>query len=147
MHIEYVKKRGNAEQTIYQGQISFGSHTQSTGLGSCICLILFSEKLKIGGLSHIVGHKTNIGPYNFPDDVIKQFQAHQARDGIKDPGYFIIGGSDPCAGILGTVEGELQKNNMKYALIDVLGRYHRQVILFPKESKITIYKETLGTYS
>ncbi|MGM5482713.1 MAG: hypothetical protein ACQESF_04590 [Nanobdellota archaeon] len=147
MIIEFDKEVYKTEQTIYQGQISFGYHTQSTYLGSCISIILFSKEFKIGGLSHIVGHKTKIGNYNLPNEVIEQFQAYRTEYRIKDPYYFIVGGSNSCKQILEMTKKELQKNEIKYSLGDVLGKYHRKVSLIPKKSKIKIYKKRLYAFS
>ncbi|MFW6220261.1 MAG: hypothetical protein ACOC3X_01170 [Nanoarchaeota archaeon] len=142
--IEYINKLYKCKNIIHQGQISFGNYDQATYLGSCISLILFSSELKMGGLSHIVEHITNIGKYNFANEVIDKYLEIKKNYKLFDSKYYIVGGSSTCEHVFKNTKIELEKNNIKYKIIDVLGNYHRSICLIPKENTIKIFKKGFG---
>lgn len=143
MIFEEIHKDRNSQQSIFQGQISFGSHSQSTFLGSCISLILFSDRHRLGGLSHIVGRETSLGRYSLPEQAVDEMLRLQIRHGIDDPEFYLIGGSTSCRFVLEGLEYSLKRREVHYEKKDVLGSYHRKVILIPEERKVQIYRKGL----
>ncbi len=46
---------------------------------------------------------------------------------------YVIGGSDAAGHVLNETLGELETRGIRYELVDVSGRYHRKLILFPEQ--------------
>jgi hypothetical protein len=144
MDIVYVKPPVKSEEKIFVGQIAgFGSHTQSTHLGSCVSLILYSARLRKGCISHIGGSKHSMGPYNFPNEVLAYESELEKQYSIPDPFYYVIGGSDSSIPLAQMTEDELKEHKKRYKIVDVGGRFYRAVKLIPLEARIEIHKMSL----
>ncbi|MEW6239080.1 MAG: hypothetical protein AB1656_27175 [Candidatus Omnitrophota bacterium] len=126
---------------ICQGQISFGAHTQLTYLGSCVSIIIFSLSRNAAGLSHVVGHVTQMGKYNLAWQVLDYYQQVLSKFGTFE--YYLIGGSDFCKHVLQETEDELAKRRIQYTKLDVLGNYYRRVLILPKERTIKLFKKVI----
>ncbi len=142
LHFEYTEERVRGEESIHQGQVSFGTHSQFTYLGSCISLIVMSQYKNVGGLSHIVGRETILGRYNFAGQVLDYFKQLASKHGPFS--YYLVGGSDGCEFVLQDTEYQLNTRQLEYTKIDVLGLYYRQVLLIPSKRKVKIYKKTVS---
>ncbi|RJP34485.1 MAG: hypothetical protein C4527_02125 [Candidatus Omnitrophota bacterium] len=138
---EFIEKIIHGKETIQQGQVSFGEHSQSTHLGSCVSIIVLSKSRNVGGLSHVVGRETSIGDYNFAEMVIDYFQSLEKPFGPFD--YYAVGGSDNCLFVLEDVERQFNLRMIHYEKLDVLGMYYRHVLLIPQEHKLMIHKKSL----
>ncbi len=143
VHFALTQDSLQAETVIYQGQISYGAQTQLTYLGSCVAIILFSKEYEFAALSHIVGHTTSIGSYNHAHEVLDFYQRELIS---KAPfAYFLIGGADRCVHVLEEVRRELDKREILYKELDVLGNYYRRVFVDPGNQEILLMKKDLFT--
>ena len=141
MKIEYTPIRMSCHETITQGQVTrFSQQTQMTWLGSCISLILFSEKEKKAIISHITGNNKH-GPFGMPDKVLDHYRSIDRR--IQDPEYLMIGGTDKAPLAYDLTTRELNSRCIDYIEADVLGEYHRRIIVIPTESLLQIHKTPL----
>ncbi len=140
MDVEYIFEPVKTDKRIGQAEISFGEFSQHTYLATCISIVVFSDEKRIGGLSHIVGRKTNIGPFPMPQETIDQLKIHIVNYCIIDPRYYIVGGMANCKHILEMTEGVLRMNRIEYDKVDVLGEKYRNIFLLPEERKLKILK-------
>lgn len=122
-----------------QGEITFGETPQSTNLGSCLSLILYSKEKGLGGLSHIVGYGER-GRFKYIDEVLKEFNYLCDVNHITDQQYFLIGGSDNTPHVYENCIDTLDREGINITEQDVLGKYHRRVSLFPQEEKLFVYR-------
>lgn len=138
MIFQYIDNKLKVDERIYQGQISFGAHAQSTYLGSCVSIIALSNRGNFGGLSHVVGHRTSIGDHNLAHQVLDVFQEREKTSGPYS--YFVIGGSERCRHVLDEVDAELGKRRIRHIKLDILGLYFREVYFFPRSRTIKLRK-------
>ncbi len=141
IRFELANAHLRGDETIYQGQISFGPHSQLTYLGSCVAIIIFCKKWDYAGLSHVVGHKTRIGDFNLAHEVLDFYQKLAVEHAPFE--YYLIGGSDNCAHVLSNTETELKRRNITYRCLDVLGMSYRQVKIIPRDRTILLYKKRM----
>jgi chemotaxis receptor (MCP) glutamine deamidase CheD len=125
---------------VEDGFFHFGRDPQQTILGSCVSIIIASRQNLLAGLSCIVGRKSS-GPFNYPNAVLNYFQEYVEKYSLHGVQYCAIGGSDSNKWILDMVLNECKKRKIDCSLLDVLGSYHRQVLLIPEQGKIQIYKK------
>jgi len=95
----------------------------------------------IAGLSHVVGHVTQLGKYNLAWQVLDYYQHALAKYGAFE--YYLIGGSDFCKHVLQETENELSNRRIYYKKLDVLGSYYRRVLILPKERTIKLFKKAI----
>jgi chemotaxis receptor (MCP) glutamine deamidase CheD len=139
MDVEYTTNYLIGNERIYQGEITeFNNNTKSTILGSCVSVILFSEELKKGCISHILGVKLEDKQFGLGKQVIEEYQNIEKKNSLKDAIYYIIGGSKNVPSAYDQTIYELEKKKIKYEIIDVLGKFTRKIMLIPKESKLLI---------
>jgi hypothetical protein len=155
MITKHPRKPDYTTTEIYGGQVSFGRDPNRTSLGSCISIILLSDTLKIGGLSHIVGHEKNNdtsnlirGPHVYPNQVLDEYCKYIDSYHITDPNFYIVGGSNRCPQVLEMTENELIHRQITYTPLmdkndkpDLLGQYWRQVILLPEKITIKLFRK------
>ncbi len=139
IHLEFKDHRQGGKQALQQGEVSFGDYSQSTHLGSCISIVVLSMHQNLGGLSHIVGRKTNFGAYNFVEEVLDYFTGLEQRYGPFE--YYVAGGAESCRFVLDEVEREFRHRSIPYTKLDVLGMFYRNLLLVPTTRTLYIHKK------
>ncbi|MFX1311421.1 MAG: chemotaxis protein CheD [Promethearchaeota archaeon] len=127
---KYISSKAHIKITIY-------------GLGSCIALILFDEKCKVCGMSHILLPKANPNkslryPHKYADLSVKLLINELISHGAKKENIqaIVVGGSkifnldENSIGInnIEVVKKELEKFKIKIVNKDIGGSYGRTVI-------------------
>lgn len=137
MNIEYVNNL-NMINNIGLGQIEYNTLPISTSLASCVSIMLYSEKLKKGALSHITGFNFQNRKYCHPNQVLEKYLEIIEIDKIHDPTFHVSGGCLNAPKVYINTLNELEKNGIEYKILNELNHNHRRILFHPKESKIKI---------
>ena len=121
------------------GEIYFGNEPVKTTLGSCVSIIMYSERESLAAVSHIVGHK-NHSEYSLSYEVLDKFEELFEQHYKVNPEYYVLGGVDNLKYIFYKTLDELVRRNKEFNVLDSLGDMHRTIIVCPQNAEILMRK-------
>ena len=126
---------------IEQGCVCAGGMPQQVLLRSCICVGFYFAEARKGATSHITGFGEQGG--HDPGGALAQLELALAGEGLEmAEGYcFLLGGADIARHVYDRTVKELGARGIRYETIDVLGRFHRKVLLEPMAARLTLFKK------
>jgi chemotaxis methyl-accepting protein methylase/chemotaxis receptor (MCP) glutamine deamidase CheD len=126
---------------IEQGAVCAGVMPQQVLLRSCICVGFYFAAARVGAMSHITGFAEEGG--HDPKGALDLLERALARQGLALGGAycFILGGAGVARHVYDRTVEELARRKLTYEALDVLGRFHRKVLLEPEAGRLTLFKK------
>lgn len=136
--------RLNRGQRVEQGGVHVGFGPMHTILRSCLCVGMHHASSKVGGISHITGFSQEDG--HSPEGAVQLLLRALRRQGVEaaECEWFLLGGSEPARHVHDAAVACLKASGIGYETLDVLGRYHRKLMLDPAASLLQLYKKPAG---
>ena len=127
---------------VQQGEVFVGKQAQLTLLRSCVCIGFYHAKRRLGAISHITGFQTQGG--HSPAGALQLLTQGLRQHGLLPDTCqcFLIGGDISSAPLYQSVCALLKKEQIPFEPVDVLGHYHRKILLDPAEGVLTLFKRT-----
>ncbi|MFW6256495.1 MAG: CheR family methyltransferase [Candidatus Sumerlaeota bacterium] len=129
---------------IQQGETYVGTEVQGTYLKSCMCVGFYHGERGIGAISHITAFRDD-GAHT-PAGALSELEKKLKKFGLRpgDCQCFLIGGVDKARHVYERTASELTRRGIPYKILDVLGEYHRKLLLDPSTGKLLLYKKAGG---
>ncbi len=126
---------------IQQGEVHVGPEAQMTYLRSCVCVGLYHPGHHLGALSHITGFNENGG--HDARGALGEIERRLARQGLRleDCECFVIGGTDTARHVYDSTVRELRHRGLRFRELDVLGSFHRKLLLDPADGRLDLFKK------
>jgi chemotaxis protein methyltransferase CheR len=125
---------------IQQGHVHVGPEPQQTYLRSCVCVGFYHPTRHLGALSHITGFSEHGG--HAAPTAVREIESRLARYGLRlaDCECFVIGGAAIARHVYDSAVHELRHRGLQFRELDVLGSFHRKLLLNPKDGKLELFK-------
>lgn len=132
----------HSAQRIQQGEVYVGTEEQGTILKSCTCIGFYNAGKSIAAISHITGFSQDAG--HCAEGALQAMKKGLRKHGLdfSDCECFLIGGATRARYVFDQVEATLRAAGIRYKEFDILGDFHRKLMLDPKTGLITLYKKS-----
>ena len=125
---------------VLQGQVHVGPEPQQTYLRSCVCVGFYHPTRRLGALSHITGF-SEAGGHSAPA-ALRELESRLTQHGLRlaDCECFVIGGAELARHVFDSAIRELRDRRLQYRELDVLGTFHRKLLLNPQDGTLALFK-------
>ena len=130
---------------ILQGQVHVGPEPQQTYLRSCVCVGFYHPTRHLGAISHITGFSEQGG--HAAPAALREIEHRLAPHGVElaDCECFVIGGAELARHVYDSAIRELRHRKLPFRELDVLGSFHRKLLLSPKDGNLQLFKSQPAT--
>ena len=106
----------------------------------------YHSGLHLGALSHITGFGKDEG--HDAQGALREIEKRLLCHGLclKRCECFVIGGVDAARHVYDDVIGELNQQDLQFCELDVLGSFHRKLMLDPVEGKLDLFKKSTALW-
>jgi chemotaxis methyl-accepting protein methylase/chemotaxis receptor (MCP) glutamine deamidase CheD len=127
---------------IQQGEVHVGPEPQQTYLRSCVCVGFYHSTLHVGALSHLTGFSEDGG--HGPRGALRELECGLGRYGVRlrDCECFVVGGTDAARHVYDSAIRELRHLGLPFRELDVLGAFHRKLLLNPADGRLELFKKS-----